>query len=248
MLHPAAGRRRLGTRRGRLQDRRLPPAVDDRRHARSRRSRPASTSSNAELQPILGTGSAHRRWRSRAPTPAAPRTAAPARSLIGNVVTDAMRIDLRGRLRADQLRRPPRRPDLPGRGRPGDFCPVGDAGERDHPRPGAGRAALRQRRRARSRSRGAELKAMLENGVAAMPEPAGALPAGLRALLHLRHHRRAGQPGHRASSARPTTAPAAARRSTLTDADRPTRWRRTTSSPPAATATRTPPTAARPAT
>ena len=91
---------------------------------RTRRSRPGSTSSTRSWRRSWQRRSGHRPWRSRAPTPAAPRRPH-LRELVGNVVTDAMRTTYGDRLRDHQLRRPPRRPDLPDHGRRGrDFCPA----------------------------------------------------------------------------------------------------------------------------
>ena len=126
----------------------------------------------AELQPILGTtiGTAGKEiLRSDACGRSDGRLC---ESLIGNVVTDAMRsayesigvqfaITNSGGLR-DRLTCPPA-------GGGTGFCPPSTtAAPCDHPWPGAGRAAVRQRRVDRDRHR-RRAQAFLENGVSQMP-------------------------------------------------------------------------------
>ena len=103
--------------------------------------------------------------------------------------------DLRGRLRDHQLRRAPRRSHLPGRRQPGRLLPRGAAGKRDHPRQGAGVLPFGNVV-STVEITGAELKTMLENGVAAMPEVAGAFPQVSGLCFTYDITLPAGQPGH----------------------------------------------------
>ena len=126
LLHPRPPCRRHHDRQGRLQDRRLPPAVDDRRHHGSiPRSRPGSTNCTPNSQPVLGTliGQAS------VPIPRADSCGTEigrtCESLIGNVVTDAIRttydadfaVTNSGGIRADLTCPPEGRRLLPGRSR-----------------------------------------------------------------------------------------------------------------------------------
>ena len=135
-------------------------------------------------------------------------------SLVGDVVTDAMRtkyasigvefaITNSGGLRD--------RPDVPDRRRRGtDFCPAFTPPPYPITR-GQVLAVLPFGNIVVTLTvNGAELKTMLENGVSSMPARERALPAGLWPLLHLQH--RGGRPaaGSPARSARPPTARAPA--------------------------------------
>ena len=136
---------------------------------------------NAQLAPILGTqiGDVDE-VRSRAPTSAAAATGRTCESLVGNVVTDAMRTTLqrdRRAVRDHELGRPPRRPDVPEPGPRGRLLPVVHAAAvPDHARPVA-RACCRSGTSSVTLSvNGAELKTMLENGVSRMPAVDGRFP------------------------------------------------------------------------
>ena len=97
-------------------------------------------------------------------------------SLVGDIVTDAMRTTYGDRLRDHELGRAACRPDLPdGRPSAGDFCPPRLPSTRpavpDHARPGARRASVRERRRHAHDQRGGA-EGLPGDGVSLMPAAA----------------------------------------------------------------------------
>ncbi|CAA9566791.1 MAG: 5'-nucleotidase, partial [uncultured Thermomicrobiales bacterium] len=193
-VHPDAAGRRPHHGRGGLQDRRPPPAVERRGHARPGDPGPARRAERgAPADPR------HPDRRGDRGDPAGRRLRQRERADLrepGRQRRHRRDADhLRHRRRDHQLGRAAGGPDLPGGRQPRRLLRPGRAGQRDHPRPGARGAALRQRgQHGRDHRHGAE----------GLPRERGRgdagggrrLPAGLGALLQLRHHRRAGLTGH----------------------------------------------------
>ena len=173
VLGPGQGRRRL-------QDGRLPQAVRHRRHARSGDPGEDRRSERAAGADPRTSRSARRRRRSRAPTSAATRPDGRCESLVGNVVTDAMRTTYsrhRRAVRDHELRRPPR-PTLtcPTVDIGGDFCPSFSPPPFPITR-GQSLTVLPFGNIVVTLTvNGAELKTMLENGVSRMPAVDGRFP------------------------------------------------------------------------
>ena len=207
--------------------------MEHRRHPGSRRSRPRSMSSTPQLAPDPRHSRSAlelERGRSRAPTPAGRDPSPDGRaceSLVGDLVTDAIRSAVQHRFRDHQLGRPPGRPDLPDRSdRVRRLLPASLI--RSRPRQLTRSRAARSWASCRSATcprpptiNGAELKDLPRNGcVVAAGDRQRPLRPGLRPVLHVRHRgRRAdlqadgtGNPGTGSrvtrSSGRPPTAPA----------------------------------------
>ncbi len=199
-LHAGAPHRGHEDEGGRLQDRGLPQAVEHRRDAGSGHPGPDQRAQRgAQADP----GNGHRRVDGRgAPLRLLrPRRRPPLR-VEGRRRRHGRHADgLRDRLRHHELRWAPGPAHVPaGRWRRRALPQLHPAAVADHARAGAGSAPVREHRRhPRRQRRGAEDDA----GERRLADARGRrpLPAGLRALLHLRHLGPGGEPGHRRGAA-----------------------------------------------
>ena len=133
---------------------------------------------NAALAPIFSTqiGSLDA-GRFRAPTRAARADGRLCESLVGNIVTDAMRTTYGTDFAHHELGRPAGRPDVSDAGHRRRLLPgVHAAAVPDHARPDASRVLPFGNIVVTLSVNGAELKTMLENGVSSMPAANGRFP------------------------------------------------------------------------